>query len=164
MTDISSYQCDTGSGQLNTTKSSQDKQLDSYRGKVSNDELLQLAAHSTRQRLMKERPGSSSGVLSCSSLTKPPGYTRTDQDTSSRERPPVLVDLNNSPVPMLDQQLRCVCVCVCVCARACVCVDLNIVIACVFVTVQHEGFAEILHCGFQSGNPLSWSHARRINT
>ena len=45
--DISSYQSNTSDG---APDSSLDK-LDNFRGKVSDDELLQLAAHSTRERL-----------------------------------------------------------------------------------------------------------------
>lgn len=109
--DISSYQSTTSD---NSTQDSSQNKLENFRGKVSDNELLQLAAHSTRERLLKEKSGS--GSLSCSSLTQPASpatVNKITEETSAEEEaevPPVLVISSDNSMP-LESQYRYTLIC-----------------------------------------------------
>ena len=101
--DISSYQSTT----IDSSQDPSQDKLKNFRGKVSEDELLQLTAHSTRERLLKTSRSSS---LSCSSLTQPPTHrTRNEEEeenSAEGEVPPVLVVSSDSSTLPLNSEYR----------------------------------------------------------
>ena len=99
--DLSSYQY---GGREEGRADSDLDQLESFRGKVKNEELLQLAAHSTRKRLMK---GKHSSCINYGLLTQPaPDCKGEEKGGGGGERPPVLVDSDDGPVMPVDLRDR----------------------------------------------------------